>query len=518
VITDISIDIGITLLLYIIRFGQLEQMKFGWSSEIAAAILLIFVGCLFAGSIRIPQFAGVFYPGNPAVLASTVDSMIALATVPSDVGRPAALISPHAGYIYSGPTAAYGYKLLKGLDYSTIIIIGPSHRVGFDGCAVYNEGKWRTPLGDVEIDAELADRLCNESSAIYPGTEEHRQEHSIEVQVPFLQRVLGRFKIVPIEMGYQSETTIKALADALSNVLRGRDDILLVVSTDLSHYYPRETAEQYDNYCISLIQNMKGETLASKLQTDAAKMCGGGPTAAVLIACERLGLTGVRILKYDDSGTSSGDPTSVVGYVSAVIYREDEVETKPQKSEKNETEEYLSKSEQHALLKLARQSIEAAVNNGDRPALDNLSGKLAEPGAAFVTITINGQLRGCIGYTEAIVPLKECVSECAVSAALRDPRFNPLSKQELDKIDLEISVLTPLVDVEDVNDITVGRDGLMISHMGRRGLLLPQVATDYGWDRETFLAQTCRKAGLPTDAWKTGAQIQKFTAFVFGGD
>jgi len=491
-------------------------MKFGWSLVIAAAILLIFVGCLSADGVRAPKFAGTFYPGNPTELAGMVDSMIALAVVPSDVGRPAALISPHAGYIYSGPTAAHGYKLLTGLDYSTVIIIGPSHRVAFDGCAVYNRGKWQTPLGDVEIDADLADRFCNESQMIYPGTEEHRQEHSIEVQVPFLQRVLGSFKIVPIEMGYQSESTIKALADALATLLRGRDDILMVASTDLSHYFPRETAEQYDNYCISLIQNMKGETLASKLQTDTAKMCGGGPTAAVMIACEELGLTGVRILKYDDSGTSSGDLTGVVGYVSAVIYGEDKVETKPQKSEDNDTEEYLSKSEQHALLKLARQSIEAAVKNGDRPTLENLSGKLVGPGAAFVTITINGQLRGCIGYTEAIMPLNVCVSECAISAALRDPRFNPLSESELDKIDLEISVLTPLVDVADVNDIKVGRDGLMISHMGRRGLLLPQVATDYGWDRETFLAQTCRKAGLPSDAWKSGAQIQKFTAFVFG--
>jgi AmmeMemoRadiSam system protein A len=257
---------------------------------------------------------------------------------------------------------------------------------------------------------------------------------------------------------------------------------------------------------------MDGEGLAAKIQTDEAKACGGGPTAAVLMACKKAGVDGIRILKYDDSGTTSGDVSQVVGYVSAVAYREDEMGTE---RDRDETEEYLNHDEQVELLGIARQSIEAAVNGKPPPPHLPSEGKLTEDGAAFVTITIGGHLRGCIGYTMAMMPLYQCVSECAVSAAMRDPRFSPLTPREYRDIDIEISVLTPLVEIDDIGEIEVGRDGLMISKMGRRGLLLPQVATDYGWDTEEFLANTCRKAGLPVDAWKEGAKIQKFTAFVF---
>ncbi|MCK4655394.1 MAG: AmmeMemoRadiSam system protein B [candidate division Zixibacteria bacterium] len=461
---------------------------------------------------RAPAVAGAFYPGSEIALKAMVDSLLALAPAGDKRIRPAALVSPHAGYIYSGATAAYGYRLLEELDYSTVVIVGPSHRVGFEGCAVYNQGRWQTPLGYVEINTELAAELCGKNDAIFAGLEQHMKEHSIEVQVPFLQRILSDFEIVPIEMGFSSEKTIFALADVLAEALSGRDDVLLVASTDLSHYFPREQAKEFDSYTISFIENMQGRELAAKIQTDEAKACGGGPTAAVMIACEKMGLDKVRILKYDDSGTTSGDLSRVVGYVSAVIYREDKVR---EKDSHNKTEEYLNHDEQVELLGVARQSIEAAVNGKPAPAFLPTEGKLTGDGAAFVTITIGGRLRGCIGYTEAKMPLYKCVSDCAISAAMRDPRFQRLTASEYEKIDLEISVLTPLVDVSDIDEIKVGRDGLMISKMGRRGLLLPQVATDNGWDREEFLKNTCRKAGLPDDAWQEGAKIQKFTAFVF---
>ena len=479
-------------------------------------ILILMFACFssaFGGDYdRKPAVAGAFYPGDRIALKNMVDSLLALAPENKDDIRPAAVVSPHAGYVYSGATAAYGYKLLEGRQYSTVVIVGPSHHVGFNGCAVYNRGKWITPLGDVEVDSALADLLCSKDKTVYTGTVEHRSEHSIEVQVPFLQRVLKDFKVVPIEMGYQSESTIYALADALAETLQGRDDVLLVASTDLSHYFSREEAKKFDSYSISFIEKMDGKGLASKLQSDKVKMCGGGPVAAVLMACKKMGLTGVKILKYDDSGTSSGDLSRVVGYVSAVVFKEEKVQDKDIKAEEDE---YLNHDEQVALLKIARESIEAVVNGKPAPSFDQPDGIPGEPGAAFVTITIDGRLRGCIGYTEAIMPLYQCVSECAINAAMRDPRFQPLSKSEFTKIDIEISVLTPLVEIKDIDEIKVGRDGLMISKMGRRGLLLPQVATDYGWDRETFLVNTCRKAGLPDDAWESGARIQKFTAFVF---
>jgi AmmeMemoRadiSam system protein B/AmmeMemoRadiSam system protein A len=484
-------------------------------SFLTIILISLMPGCnsTAADNVRPPAVAGAFYPDDPTELGAMLREMLQKASMDTSIGRPVALVSPHAGYVYSGNTAAHGYKLLEGLKYKTVIIIGPSHRVAFEGCAVYNRGSWRTPLGDVPIDTQLADELCSKSDGIYPGLREHSMEHSIEVQVPFLQTVLSDFKIVPVEMGHQTVATIEMLADALVETLRGRDDVLMVVSTDLSHFFPRTAAAKFDAYSISLIREIDGATMASKIQTDEAKMCGGGPTAAVLMACREMGVSGVRILKYDDSGTASGDLKGVVGYVSAVLYKEDKV---GEKDLRIETDEYLDKDEQHRLIEIVRKSIEAALDNKPAPEFDVPVGKLSDNGAAFVTLTIRGQLRGCIGYTEAVIPLKHCVSECAISAAFRDPRFTPLTKDEYQNIDVEISVLTPLVDVSSIDDIMVGRDGLMISHMGRRGLLLPQVATDYGWDRETFLINTCRKAGLPDDAWSQGARIQKFTAFVFG--
>lgn len=176
---------------------------------------------------------------------------------------------------------------------------------------------------------------------------------------------------------------------------------------------------------------------------------------------------------------------------------------------------YLDAEERRELLGIARRTIEGYVRDRRVPGVSGLSGKLVEPGAAFVTLKKKGRLRGCIGYTEAVAPLFKVVQECAVAAAAEDPRFPPVSAGELPSIDLEISVLTPLAPIR-AEEVEVGRHGLMISHGGRRGLLLPQVPVELGWDRETFLDQTCVKAGLPTDAWRRGATLQAFTAEVFG--
>jgi len=176
---------------------------------------------------------------------------------------------------------------------------------------------------------------------------------------------------------------------------------------------------------------------------------------------------------------------------------------------------YLDAKEREELLRVARRTVEGYVRDRRVPEVSGLSGRLAAPGAAFVTLKKKGRLRGCIGYTEAVAPLFKVVQECAVAAATEDPRFPPVTPAELPSIDLEISVLTPLVPIR-ADEVEVGRHGLMVSHLGRRGLLLPQVPVELGWDRETFLDQTCVKAGLPPDAWRRGATLQAFTAEVFG--
>jgi len=480
-----------------------------------ALLIVLGLSITVSATERPAIVSGTFYPASSFVLGKLVDSLIAAVPDIELPGKPKALISPHAGYVYSGPTAAYGYSTLKGHDYSTVILIGPSHRIGFDGCAVYDRGSWLTPLGSIPVDSILASRLISASDLLFSGRELHSSEHSLEVQLPFLQRVLEDFKIVPIEMGFCSESNIVELGQILSEIIRDRDDILLIASTDLSHYLPRNAASNLDQFTISFIENMQGRDLARSIIKSEAKACGGAPTAAVIIACKRLGIDRSMILKYDDSGTASGDTNSVVGYVSAVIFKEDEM---GYGGINRDTEDYLSKSEQSTLLKVARSSIEAALKGDDLPDFDLPEGKLTRPGAAFVTLEKNHQLRGCIGYTEAIKPLYECVSDCAISAAFRDPRFPSLAPSEYPDITVEISVLTPLEPVDDISRIVVGRDGLMISRGGRRGLLLPQVATEYGWNREEFLSHTCVKAGLPENAWKEGAKIEKFSAFIFGED
>ncbi len=484
------------------------------SKTILATLVLIILGATLrvSGAVRPAVVSGMFYPGSRVELQSLVDSLISEVPHLDISGKPRAVISPHAGYIYSGRTAACGYKTLIGHSYSTVIIIGPSHRAGFRGCAVYDRGAWLTPLGSAHVNTAIASELIEESELIFAGTSEHSAEHSIEVQLPFLQSVLEDFKIVPVEMGYVTEAIISELADALTKTIRGRDDILIVASTDLSHYYPRKAASKLDQYTISFIEKLSGDDLTRAVMSGEAQACGGGPTAATLIACNKLGFDRSEILKYDDSGTASGDTSRVVGYVSAVIYKE---ESLGEREIDSGNTDYLSRDEQRTLIKIAKASIEAVLSGNDIPAFDIPEGKLTEPGAAFVTLEKQHNLRGCIGYTEPIKSLHECVSDCAISAAFRDPRFPPLAPEEYPDITVEISVLTPLEPVDDVSEIVVGRDGLMISLHGRRGLLLPQVATENGWDREEFLANTCRKAGLPENAWKEGAKIEKFSAFIF---
>jgi AmmeMemoRadiSam system protein A len=279
-----------------------------------------------------------------------------------------------------------------------------------------------------------------------------------------------------------------------------------------------------DSLGLECVKNLDPDRLERMLADGKVEACGGGPTVAVLKAAIELGANRVRILRYGDSGDLTGDKSSVVGYLAAVVYKSGEeadmssqsADPKDSHPDKNSGgESYLTDSEKDQLLAIARQSIEQYLAQ-DEPAPFEAKGVLADPGAAFVTLEKHGNLRGCIGYTVAVKPLHQTVAECAIQAAASDPRFPPVTKDELDDLDIEISVLTPLETVESLDDIVVGRDGLMITMGSYRGLLLPQVATEYGWTREEFLENTCRKAGLPPDAYKSDkAVIESFQALIF---
>lgn len=500
----------------------MKQIISWLSGFLPAGLVLFSVSYAFAEDIRQPAVAGAFYPGDSLKLARVVTEMLTHSKVVTPRVKPTGMISPHAGYRYSGPVAAFGYKQLKGYKYSTVVVIAPSHREYFNHAAVYCQGGYRTPLGTVEVDSELAGRIVNSAGGELVKCSErgHSQqmgEHSLEVQLPFLQLVLGNFKLVPIVMGDQNAVLCEALARALAETAGGRDDVLLVASSDLSHFHGYDEANRIDGKLISYVEKYNYRGLGAALGRGEVEACGGAPIMAVMKACEKLGAGKVRIVAYANSGDIAGERNRVVGYLSALFYKSDLLEKEAEHSSNSGGPMGLSEKEKEYLLKLARQSIVNAVLGRQAPVPEMSTPILAENRGAFVTIKKRGELRGCIGYILAVKPLTETICEMAQAAALRDPRFSPVTEDELDELELEISVLTPIQEVKDVNSIEVGKDGLIIRRGNFQGLLLPQVATEYGWDRETFLAQTCRKAGLPLDAWKLeDTEISAFRAEVFG--
>lgn len=457
--------------------------------------------------VRMPAAIG-FYPGDRGTLKSTLVDLFSKAEPGKINGDLVALIVPHAGYQYSGMVAAQAYSVLKKGQFNSVVVVSPSHYVSFDGAAFGEEDAYRTPLGDVKIDSEILSELSAIDKRISAYPSATLKEHSVEVQLPFLQEALGDFNLVPIVMGNPSKENCQMLAMALASIVKRHPGTLLVASSDMSHYYPYEVANKMDSVALKSITRMDYENLAKDMNGRKCELCGAGPVLAVLEAAKILGANKAKLLKYANSGDTAGDKSRVVGY-SAVALSRLEVEGN------KDGGTVLSVDEHKRLLDLARQSISKYLETGKEVSLTKLNSRETRKCGAFVTLSENGQLRGCIGFTEPIFPLWQTISRAAVAAATQDPRFPPLSKDELSEIKIEISVLTPPVKVKDIDEIRVGTHGLVVKKGGYSGLLLPQVATEYGWNRLQFLDQTCRKAGLMPGEWKNGAEIYRFSAEVF---
>jgi AmmeMemoRadiSam system protein B/AmmeMemoRadiSam system protein A len=502
----------------------MEFLRFSRFTIPLLAVLALLTATSFAVT-RPPAVAGGFYPADPGELRGMIEKELNQVTgIPKIDGQIVALIVPHAGLIYSGPVAAYSYKLLDGSGIDKVILCGPSHRYGFRGVSVYGPGvEWQTPLGVVDCNDKLCQKLIDYDPSIDVIPAAQGQEHSLEVQLPFLQTVLSNFTLVPAEMGYQSPTTIKILGKALSSLPFDKKTVL-IASSDWQHYKTALEGWQFDSLGIECVKSLDPDRLEKYLSSDKTEACGGGPIVSVMRAAIAHGANRVKILKHGDSGDVTGDKSSVVGYLAAVLYKSDDEssdppggqETKASAPEQLPEKFQLTGANKRELLYIARESIKEYLKSGKAPKFD-VSSDLEKPGAGFVTLEKAHNLRGCIGYTEAIMPLYQTISDCAIKAALQDYRFPPVKAPELDSLHIEISVLTPLQKVNSLDEIEVGRDGLMISKGRNRGLLLPQVATEYGWNRDEFLMQTCRKAGLPVDAYKShDAAIYKFQAVIFG--
>ena len=483
-------------------------------------------------NVRKPAVAGQFYTADPTALRKEIESYISDAEVDNTpAGQIVAIVSPHAGYIYSGSVAAHGYRLVRGKRYDTVVVIAPSHIEHFDFCSVFEGDAYLTPLGEIPIDRNTVDLITSKHKLVIKSERGHiysrlgRGEHSLEVQLPFLQVSLGEFELVPIVMGNQSHACIRALGETLGEALSGKN-VLIIASTDLSHFHSDSRAKNLDGVFIDALEQFDPEAMRESIRDSKTEACGGGPTIAAMIAAKALGATECCVLDYATSGDVTGDRGSVVGYVSAAMVRASDqsrrsvleprsAEESP-KAPEDSFDIGLTPDDKTYLLRLARITITSAFSKEEADIPPHPSDVLDKPSGAFVTLSKRGKLRGCIGYIEAVKPLRETIAEMASSAAFKDWRFPPVRESELDDIEIEISVLSPLRRIDDTSVIEVGTHGIIISRGSNRGLLLPQVAAEWSWDRETFLRQTCVKAGLPEDAWtKDETRIDIFSADIF---
>jgi AmmeMemoRadiSam system protein B/AmmeMemoRadiSam system protein A len=459
--------------------------------------------------IRPSTIAGSWYPDDPEELTAMVDAYLN-AVEPID-GSPIALIVPHAGYVFSGPIAAYGFKQMMNAVYDTAVIIASDHQLPLsDPISVWAEGGFETPLGVVPVDTELAQAIVASDPHITFDIEAHEGEHPIEIELPFLQRVCPQCKIVPILMGDDSQEIIQMLSEALIAELEGKRAVV-IASSDLSHYPSFEDAFVIDGATLAAIETgdpaQVEETIENIMAIGFTNLstcaCGEAPIRVAMYVAQCLGSDTVTLLRYANSGHSPyGDRTQVVGYGAVMFWKYEPLE--------------LTSAQREELLSLARSTLVEVINSGQLPAYETDDPVISRRSGAFVTLKKNGELRGCIGNLQSNAPLYRVVQEMTASAATADPRFYPVTSEELGQISIEISVLSPLRRIMDIDEIEVGTNGLVIYQAEAQGVLLPQVPIEEGWDRETFLENLCLKAGLPSDCWQGKPTLYTFTALVFG--
>lgn len=446
-------------------------------------------------TVRAAAVAGTFYPGQAEALSDALLRLLADAgTAPhASSPIPKALIVPHAGYIYSGSTAALAFARLRAARgrIHRVVLLGPVHHVPLRGLALPGVAAFATPLGEVAIDpagvAALAglSQVCENAAA-------HAREHSLEVQLPFLQLALDDFKLLPLAVG---DATASEVAEVLE-VLWGDAQTLILISSDLSHFLPYAQAQALDDETVQRIMTMNGPL-------SHQQACGATPINGLLLAARRHGLK-PELLGLCNSGDSAGDKRRVVGYAAIAFLQAGRPE--------------ISDNQGASLLAIARASIAAALGHSGTVA--DRQAWLLEPGACFVTLTQDQQLRGCIGSLQARRSLLADIEANAVAAALHDPRFTPLTLAELASTEIEVSLLSPLQglafesEAQALAQLKPGIDGLVFECGQHRSTFLPQV-----WEQlpapARFMAQLKRKAGLPADFWSSDVKLSRYTVRKF---
>ncbi|MDP2369880.1 AmmeMemoRadiSam system protein B [Rhodoferax sp.] len=465
-----------------------------------------------AVTIRPPAVAGTFMQADPALLAQEVDHYLH-ASAPAEAPGPCpkVLIAPHAGHIYSGRTAGRAYALIRPFGQlgngriRRVVLLGPAHRVYVQGIALPGVDAYATPLGQVPI-ATLGALAVADLPFVVTRPDVHGPEHSLEVHVPFLQRALGQFELLPLVVGDASPDQVAQVIDRLW----GGDDVLMVISTDLSHFHSYDAANAIDAASCAQVLALDG-------RLDHQQACGATPVNGLLALARQRSMRIEQIERCNSGDTGANTPQGrerVVGYASFALYEEAVLRVADGQSAVTEG---VSAEQGARLVRLARAALNGAVGapaGGDESVAD-----LQQPGAAFVTLTQAGQLRGCIGSLLAHRSLAEDVRDNAVAAALHDPRFAPVSAQDAPALRVEVSVLTPAQPLQFANQahalwqLQPGVDGVVLecAHQGRvhRSTYLPQV-----WEQLpsviAFMAHLKAKAGLPQDFWSPQVKLSVY--------
>jgi len=476
---------------------------------------------------RKPAVAGAFYDANPDALRSSLEQLFASAEPRHIDGVVRAIIAPHAGYPYSGEVAASSYNQLDpNHKYKRIFILGSSHRANFPGASVYAAGNYETPLGEVKVDTRLAEQLVEKNRIITFHRSAHTQEHSLEVQLPFIQYRFGSdYKIVPILLGTHSTDECLDIATVLMPYFN--DDNLFVVSADFSHYPAYEEACRIDKQTAQAIQSnsvtqfaeMVNSNMDENIPNLATCLCAWPAVMTLLFMTQEDPDINIRLVQYQNSGDSEiGDKSRVVGYHAISFSKMESTSGQADESTlMGKIEFELTEQDKSDLLKIARETLSDYLVVGSVPEIDRaqLSATLKTPSGAFVTLNKEGKLRGCIGRFNPDIPLYRVVQDMAISAATKDHRFNQVTALELDDIEIEISVLSPLKKINDIEEIELGKHGIYISKGLRSGTYLPQVASKTDWSLEEFVGHCSRdKAGLGWDGWKD-ADLYTYEAFIF---
>ncbi|MBP7652615.1 AmmeMemoRadiSam system protein B [Candidatus Dependentiae bacterium] len=493
------------------------------------------------GQDRNPVFAGKFYPSNPIELSAKLSKLFNNAVKNSigDSMELLAIVSPHAGYIFSGTVAASAFIQINGnKQYDNIFIISSSHTSSFNGASIYNAGNFITPLGKVKVNTELADQLISENDCFIKSVKPHLNDHTIEVQLPFLQYIMKKdYKIVPIMIGTESPETIAKISKSLKPFLNFSN--LFIISTDMSHYPDYDSAVKTDKETISAILSNSSEKLldiAYKFNNTpnlSTRLCGLSSVLTLINNTQEKKNLNFSNHIYKNSGDAEkyGDKSKVVGYCaisisadktdkSFNIKNEDVIKNKSKNDlieKQAKSENIFTENEKKKLLTLVKTTITEYLKTGKIPEVSksDITPNMELQCGIFVTLNKSGNLRGCIGRFVSSEPLYKTIQEMAIASATQDYRFSPVTLRELDSIDVEISILSPLKQIKNISEIQLGKHGIYIKKGGNSGTFLPQVASETGWSLEEFLGHCSRdKAGIGWDGWKS-ADIYIYSAEIF---